>query len=119
MNVEGSGITTSAQPQNVGFAQNLLATIAGFGKTYLETAAASKIAVYQQKTQAKTYNPTVTGDAMRSLEMQRAYEAQQRALYADRESGTLAPVSYGGLTTKTLLIVAGVGLAAYLVARKR
>ena len=115
MNVEGSGIMTqTSQPS--GFAQNLLATIAGLGTQFIQ----AKATTYQQKILTKTYDPARTTEAMRSIEYQRAYEAQQRQLAADRASGTLTPQPYAGvMTSKTLWIVAGVGLAAYLIARKR
>jgi len=104
---------TTSQP--TGFAQSLLATIAGLGTKYIE----AKATGYEQKLLTKTYDPARTSEAMRSLEYQRAYEAQQRQLAADRASGTTNPQSFGGvMTSKTLWIVAGVGIAAYLMLRK-
>jgi hypothetical protein len=116
MNVEDAGVTsTTAQPMT--FVQGLLASVQNLGTQYIQTTAAARIAAYQQQQQAKTWNAANTGAALNALSYQRAYEAEQRALLADRQSGSLSPISTG-ITTKTLLIVAGVGLGAYFLLKK-
>jgi hypothetical protein len=123
MSTPNLGIVSSLPPQTTTQAQpsawqSILSNVASFvGQTagqVIQAKTAAKIATIQQKASVSAYGGQTTAQAIEAINQQRILEATIRARDLESATGTTAG-SIGGISTTTLMIVAGLGLGIVML----